>query len=272
MIPKKFKTAYVMSFVILGLALLESAGGLLFPGLFRDNPYVVAAFRGNDLVTLFLAAPVLAWALCATARGSLRAQLVWMAMLGYMIYNYAFYLFGTAFNAFFLVYVALMSLSILALIFSAPRLDVGVIAASVRRQTPVRGIAVWMVLFGGMLGSIWVMQSLNYIFTGVVPTSIDQFDHPTSIVFALDLGLLIPFLLLGAVLLWQRNPWGYVLGVAMNVKSTTYALALIAMSWFANDFDLAAAFDPLTIFFSLLGVGTVTASVLLLGNMQVGKK
>lgn len=268
MIPKKFKTAYILSIIIIFLATIESAGGLLFPALFRDNALVVAALRGNDMVTLFLAVPLLLGALFVVRRGSARAELIWMAMLAYMVYNYAFYLFGSALNVFFLIYVALMALSIMALIFSLPQLDASAIAKKFNTRTPVRAIAVFMTLFALTLGSIWIIQTINFMITGQLPQTLTDFNKDTPVVFAIDLGVLIPFLLLGAGYLWRRRPWGYVLGVIMNVKSTTYALALIAMSWFANDFNLAATFDPLTIFFSLLGAGTLAASVALLANLR----
>src|SRR3990172_5342244 len=109
--------AYLLSILIAVLATLTSAGGLLLEGLYRDNIFVISAWKGNDIVTLFIAVPILVAAMIFSRRGSLKAQLVWMGALDYMLYNYAFYLFAARFNAMFLVYVALLGLSIFALIF-----------------------------------------------------------------------------------------------------------------------------------------------------------
>lgn len=62
-------------------------------------------------------------ALVLARRGSGRAQLVWLGMLAYTLYNYAFYLFGAAFNSLFLVYAALFTLSVFALLFGLVALD-----------------------------------------------------------------------------------------------------------------------------------------------------
>jgi hypothetical protein len=75
--------------VIAVLMAFASLGGLFLPGLYRDNTWATAAFRGNDLATLVLAVPVLAVALVLASRGSERARLVWFAVLAYNVYNSA---------------------------------------------------------------------------------------------------------------------------------------------------------------------------------------
>ena len=112
------RLATLFSTIIALLALIASAGGLFWDGLYRDNMLVTAALRGNDLITLIVAVPGLLIALLITRRGSARAHLVGLGLLAYMLYNYVFYLYGAAFNRFFLLYAALVSLSIMALIIS----------------------------------------------------------------------------------------------------------------------------------------------------------
>ena len=81
----------------------QAALGLAFPGLYRDTDWIRAAWYGNDWVTLAAAAPLLWIASARAARGSVRGLLLWMGIAGYAVYNYAFYLFGAALNAFFLL-------------------------------------------------------------------------------------------------------------------------------------------------------------------------
>ena len=97
------RTAYRLSAIIIVLALVASLGGLFIKDIYRDNTFVTAAWNGNDFVTLVIALPLLVVSLILSMRGSQRAQLVWLGMLDYMLYNYAFYLFGAAFNSFFLI-------------------------------------------------------------------------------------------------------------------------------------------------------------------------
>ncbi|MFW6181885.1 MAG: hypothetical protein ACOC8N_09060 [Spirochaetota bacterium] len=295
---RMFKTrpvsAYVLSAAIALLAAAAAAGGLFIHGLYRDNPFVTAIWWGNDLVTLAVAFPVLAASLALSLRGSLWARLVWLGMLDYTLYNFAFYLFGAAFNAFFLVYTALFALSILALLFSLSRIDLRAVGHAfgaggctqgaevagagaggtgpaghgiAGRGVPVRWIAGYMLLVAAGLCVIEVSQSLRFVFTGELPPVVARVAHPTSVVFGLDLSLMVPFLVLGAVWLWRRRPWGFVLGVILNVKGTVYTLALVAASVFAAraGFPEAAGELPVWLFFT---AGGLASSVLLLAGVR----
>jgi hypothetical protein len=135
--PKKYSSNITIAI----LATVVSAGGLFLTGLYRDNPFVISAWKGNDLVTLFVVVPILIAALGFALRGSQRAQLVWIGALDYILYNYAFYLFVSAFNKFFLIYAALLGLSIFALIFGLLSLNVNAIAKRFRTKTPIKWIA-----------------------------------------------------------------------------------------------------------------------------------
>ena len=111
MIPLKSRAEQILSFIIATLMALQSAGGLIIRGLYRDNARVTSASRGNDLVTLVVAVPLLLGSSAFARKGSLRARLVYLGLLYYELYNNMYYLFGTAFNRFFLVYEALFVLS-----------------------------------------------------------------------------------------------------------------------------------------------------------------
>jgi hypothetical protein len=261
------KSLYLLSVLIAILMAVASAGGLFIDGLYRDNILVTSSFRGNDLVSLAVALPMLVAALIFSKRGSMRARLVWMAMLGYSLYNYAFYLFGAAFNRFFHIYVTLFALSIFSLIFGLSRIDALGVARVFQRKTPVRWISGYMMFFAFFLGGLWIVRSSSFLVHGEVPQDIINTGHPTGIVYALDLSLLVPGLVLGAVLLWRRRPWGYVVGPLIMIKAVTYALALIGMSFFTGKAGVEGAWD-LAPLWGFLGIGTIVSVVLLLSNMR----
>jgi hypothetical protein len=261
----KLKPAYILSVIIAILMAIASASGL-FTDLYRDNPMVTAAWRGNDLITLFVAVPLLAAAMILARRGSLRALLIWMGMLGYALYNYLFYLYGAAFNKCFLVYVALFSLSIYALILGVGRLDIDAIGGRFSPRTPVRWISGYMLFFALMLGGIEISRALSIFATGQVHQDIIKTGHTTGVVYATDLSILIPALIVAAVLLWQRRPWGYTMATILMCKATTYALALIAMSWFV--LRATGAGDALLPLWIILGAGCLVSWLFLLGNLK----
>jgi hypothetical protein len=264
------KTAYRLSFLIAILATISSAGGCWLAGLYRDNQFVIAAWRGNDLVTLFIMVPILVTSLCLARRGSHRAQLVWLGTLDYMLYNYAFYLFAASFNKFFLIYAALFGLSIFALIFGLVGINVQTIAQEFRATTPVRWISGYMVFSAIGLSIVYLTQSISFVLTGQLPSIITRTGHPTSIVFALDLTLLIPVLMLGAIWLLRRQPWGYVLAAISTVKGPAYTLVLTVGSLWAKSSGFPEVAAEIPIWVILTGIGLI-ANVILFRNMGTAK-
>lgn len=267
MVRTKPTEAYSLSIIIVILAAVASAGGLFVDGLYQDNAFTTSAWRGTDFVTLSIAVPLLVVALYLSRRGSLRAQLVWLGMLDFMLYNYAYYLFGTAFNRFFLIYVALFTLSIFALIFGLAKADIQSIGRRFRSKTPVRWIAGYLLLVAVVIGGLWTGQSLSSAISGQPPAFLAKVAHPTSVVFALDLSLVVPFLALGGLWLWQRRPWGYVLAAIMSIKGLVYMLGLVSVSIFAVQagFPESSAELPM---WGLLSLGFLATTVLLLVNVR----
>jgi len=264
--PSNLRPAFILSIIITILAAGASLGGLLLEDLYRDNPFVRITWLGNDAVTLLLAVPVLIAALVFAARGSVKAQLVWMGALDYMLYNYAFYLFGAAFNAMFLVYVALLGLSIFALIFGLANLDTRGIARQFKPKTPVGWIGGYFLFVAAGLSAVYVMQSVGFIISGQLPGIVGISGHPTSIVFALDLTLLVPWLVVGAVWLIKRRAWGYVIGGILGVKGPLYTLILAVNSILVMRAGLAETNEvPLWGTLTVLGLA---ASAMVYGNMK----
>jgi hypothetical protein len=55
------------------------------------------------LITLLVAVPLFVPAFVGAARDSVRGLLLSLGIIGYALYNYAFYLFDAALNVFFLL-------------------------------------------------------------------------------------------------------------------------------------------------------------------------
>lgn len=257
---EKLNTAYRLSIAVAILAAVAAAGGLLLPGLYRDNDFIKSAWFGNDLVTLLVAVPLLGAALYFSQKGSLRAQLVWMGALAYMIYNYAFYLFGAAFNKFFLVYVALFALSFYALVLGLSNLDIEGIKKRFDAKLRVQWISVYLFLISIPLIIVEGGQCLNFILT-------DKLPEVPALIFALDLAVVVPNTALAGVLLWQRRAWGYVLGAMMLVKGLTYGLVLMTGTSLIA-LTGAGAWDPLMPFYTFVTVGAFTCLFIFLKNMN----
>lgn len=257
---EKNKIAFILSAGVAALAALASAGGLLLPQLYRDSEFFKAAWLSNDLVTLAVAVPLLLTALVLARRGSQRAALVWVGALAYMIYNYAFYLFGAAFNAFFLLYAALFTLSFYALVLALSIMDISGIGRQFSAGTPVKWIAVFLFFISMPLIFVEGGQCIRFIFTGRPPAT-------PPLIFALDLTVVVPNTILAGVLLWQRRPWGFVLAAIMLVKALVYGLVLVTGTSLIAVRGIGP-WDPLMPFYSTVAVGGLTGLFFLLKGFQ----
>jgi len=270
-----FKTqptlAYILTAIILLLSFAASAGGIFVGDLYRDTAFSEAAWFGNDLITLVIAVPLLVGTLIFSIRGSGLAQLIWLGMLDYTLYNYAFYLFGTAFNLFFLIYVGIFALSILALIFALPKVDINRLKAVFETRLPSRGISLYMLFVAAGLGGVEITQWANFILKQQLPMVIENTTPATHVIVALDLSLVVPYFLLGAIWLWQKKPWGFMIATIMNVKGTIYMMALTAATASITQagFTEAAAELPIWIFLQL---SSLIASVILLRSFQASNR
>ncbi|HEX5335084.1 MAG TPA: hypothetical protein VFW55_04340 [Propionicimonas sp.] len=225
------RVAYLLTGLAAVAMAVVSAGGAFAPAwLYRDNPLITATFRGQDLVTVIAAVPLLVVGLILESRGSARGRVLWIAMLFYAFYSYLFYAFGAAFNAFFLLYVAIMGLALYALLSAVPRLRFSPAATnSAGRPARVAGIAYLLVVATG-LGLLWTGMSASYLFTGAVPAPIVASGHPTGVVFAIDLVFIVPPMVIGAVGLIRRRAFGCFVAAAMCLSGTIYTLSLAAAS------------------------------------------
>lgn len=267
MTQTKLKSAYVLSAIIAILMIVQSLGGLFIDGLYRDNTFVQSAWYGNDFVTLVLVVPLLVGALIFSARDSLQAQLLWLGILAYTLYNYAFYLFGSVLNDFFLIFVMLFTLTIYALIFALSNIDIARISHRFQEHTPVKWISGYMVLWATILGGVCIIPSLKFVFTDQRPNMVVVTAHPTDIQAALDLSLMVPAVFLSAIWLWQHRPWGYILATIMNVQGALYTLVLAAGSFVGSNAGISGLADQIPLWVFLSTVSLVCCGFLL-GNVQ----
>jgi hypothetical protein len=165
--------------------------------------------------------------LYATRGGSVRAELVWYAMLVYAVYNYAYYLFGAALNAFFPVYAALFALPVFALILALGRIDADAVASRFAPSTHRRWIAAYMLFTGIGLTFAWTAQWAAYVFAGTIP-SIGV--EPFQLVAAMDLTFMAPWFVVGALLLLRRSAWAFLVAPIIVMKGATYTLVLTTTS------------------------------------------
>jgi hypothetical protein len=219
----RMRVARRLSTVLLTVMSSQALMGLAFRAAYRDVEWIRTTWFGNDCVTLVVAAPLLVIGLRRTAVGSVQGLLLWLGMIGFAIYNYAFYLLGAALNAFLPVYVVAVVLAATVLVLALSQIDASQIAHSVRPTAPVRLLGGSLVFIAVGLASAWMALWAAYVFAGR-PTPVEP--EAFKLVAALDLSLMVPALGIGGVLLWRRRPWGLVVSAIASVQAALYLLVL----------------------------------------------
>ena len=169
-----------------------------------DTVFKSGANRGGDVTTLVLAAPVLLLALLYYRRGSIRGAIVLLAALTHFLYVYATLALGAAYNALFLVYVAIFGCSFYAwLLLLFALLPV---TSRFAPTLPARGIGVFLLVCGLLTSFLWLEPLLSALARGAVPALLGP--NTTMITEALDLALVVPACYVAGVLLLRRDRRG----------------------------------------------------------------
>ena len=238
-----------LAWLIAGLGLVATLAGLLAPdgsgpatvqsvrgedvelfgeGLYRrDSLFKGASNVGTDVITLFVAVPLLLWSMLAYRRGSRRGALLLLGALTWFLYVYATYALSVTFNELFLVYVVLASASFFAFVLLWRTIDPAPIAErvpdAVRRRT-----AVLMLASGLLTFLVWSLPLLAATVSGDAPKWLD--NSSTMVTDALDLAIITPSALLAGMLLRRREPTGYLIAIVLLVLLLILAPAIIAQT------------------------------------------
>ncbi|WP_058303029.1 hypothetical protein [Gorillibacterium timonense] len=212
------------------------------------NDSVAAASQAiaQDWVTLLLGIPLLIVSLVLTRKGQLRARLLLAGTLAYFLYTYMSYSFLCTYNALFLVYVGLMSVSFFAFMLVMLSFDMKILAKVFRDDLPVKTIGISIIVFASAIGLMWLGRLVPPLVKGDAPAGLEHYT--TYIIQAMDLGFIIPVSILSAILLMQKKPLGLLLASVMCMKGVTMLTALSAMILFQWMADVPMTAAELVVF------------------------
>ena len=283
---KNAKNLLALTVLIGALAMLAAGAGLFWQS--QGQPYSFTNFRGevvtisghglyrydtvnsatqaraNDLVTLVLGLPLLAISTWLALRGSLRGRLLLTGTIGFFLYTYMSMAFTAAYNPFFLVYVALFSLSLFAFLLCMLSFDLKSLPERFSESLPRRGIAGVLFGAGGFLLLAWLGRIVPPLLQNTTPV---LENYTTLVIQVMDLGLIVPLAILSGWLLLRRSPWGYLLASVAVMKFLTMGFAVSAMG--VNLALSGAAISPVElVVFPLLTLLNLMMAVLLLRSVR----
>jgi hypothetical protein len=202
-------------------ALLAIAGNIIALSFKSIYAHLTPAFLpqaiAQDIANLIMVAPL--WIILAVLalRGSLRAYLLWLGVLTFTVYNYVIYTFSVPFGPLFLLWVAVLGLSLYSLIGGVVAADHKIIEASYNNQRAVTVVAWFMIVVAILFGLLWLSEDIPALLSGNTPQSVIDMAVPTNPVHILDLGFFLPAVIVAAGMLMKRKPLAYTLAPAFIV-------------------------------------------------------
>src|SRR5574341_599821 len=171
----------------------------------------------QDIASLAIVSPV--WIILAilALRGSLRAYLLWSGVLTFTVYNYVIYTFSVPFGSLFLLWVAVLGLSLYALIGGVASINHEIVKASFKSQRAVTFVAWFLIGVAILFGLLWLSEDVPALLSGNTPQSVVDMAIPTNPVHILDLGFFLPAVIITSIMLLKQKPLAYTLAPAFIV-------------------------------------------------------
>jgi hypothetical protein len=185
-------------------------------GIYKNDSYFMAPiFKGTDCTMLFLAIPLLIMALIMDIKkNTLKTKLFAVSLVALFVYYSASYSFGVVYNVLHLVYIALFSCSMYALIIGFVLLKDYVIKPSEKIDTV--GLKIFLFFCGLSLFVAWLP---DIIVSLANKKSLELIEvYTTQITYVLDMGLLSPLMFVCLYSLSKKGNMGYILlGIILSM-------------------------------------------------------
>ena len=241
-IKHNLTAAYIASLIIAFVMAVASVAGLLngtgvYPGL---EAKMLPLFVGQDALNLIVALPALLGAIWLARRGSLIGLLLWPGALFYVLYDYGYYVLGAPFNAFFLPYIALMTVSGYTIIGIMASIDGEAVRERLAGTVPSRLVGGVLVAIALLFVALWTAMTLSALSGG------GTLDNIAHVVVIMDLTIQLPALFVGGILLWRREPLGYIAAVGLLLQAGTYLIGLSIIT-ILQEVVMNLPFDPIAV-------------------------
>lgn len=220
-LKRSLSLAYILSILIAALLLAASLAGLLSRTATYPTEELARSFVPNDVVNLFLGLPILLGSLWLARGGKLAGLLCWPGALFFVTYTYLAYVFAMPFHWAFVLHLALAALSVYALIALVASIDGDLVRQELSGAVPEK-------FAGGILvglGSLFFLRAIGVLASALVNET--PLARPELAVNIADF-LTTPAWVIGGILLWRRQTFGYVISLGLLFQGSMLFIALIA--------------------------------------------
>ncbi|MGZ6314506.1 MAG: hypothetical protein ACXWNI_02635 [Candidatus Limnocylindrales bacterium] len=198
-------------------AAVASLAGLIVPGLYRDAEMLVWTTRADDSFRLVLVLPILALGLWTARRGSIAGRLIAMGALACLAYLYAFLTTAARVNAMTLAQVAVLGLSVWALLLGFQAIDPAPVERAIADRLLRRTTGVFLLAMTAFSALKWGGLIFSSVLSGDQPAEVVKLGPTPNALFTVELAFLVPLFALAGIRLLRRDLRGGVLALPMLV-------------------------------------------------------
>ena len=247
-----------LSLPIAALAMAGSAAGILLESVYsKETANWTAQAITTDIVNVGVAYPALLLLAFFASRGSLRAYLAWTGVLAYSVYSYSIYAFSIHFGPLFLIYVAVLGMSVYALVGGLVSLDPNRVKASFNSRAPVRSTSTLLIALGTAFYLLWLSAIIPATLDSTTPQELVETGLASNPVHVLDMAVFLPAMVLAGVLLAKGRSLGYVLASTVLGAAILFSLGIVGLQ------PVLAGRGEMPVWGLAVGIGIVTAVELL---------
>ncbi len=214
----------------------------------NDTRFAGAGFRGADAALLIIGLPLLTICYWRYRRGSANAALIMIGLLFCFLYYGISMLAGAAFNSLFLVYTALFSASLFAVIVALTTFDAQALARRVLPGFPHRGMAIFICVTGVATFLLWMSELVGPLLHGEAPELLGPYT--TLFTHGFDSAVITPAAIITGAALLRRQPLGYLLAAPFMVLCTLNGVVVLAQT--ASQ-TLAGIIFPIGVYIGMIG-------------------
>ena len=220
-IRRSLTPAYILSLIVALLMSFTALGSILYQTTIYPTANLRYIFVATDVGNLLIALPLLLASLWLTYSGKIMGLLCWPGALFYVLYVYVPYLIAVPFNLFFPAYLLLIPLSGSGIIYILANIDSAAIRRQFINQAPVRTAAGILV---GLAVLIILRQSILMVTALMNQTTVDIQELA---VWIDDFAIAVPLVLISGILLWRREPLGFVTAPALLLAYGFLSIGLV---------------------------------------------
>jgi hypothetical protein len=246
------------------LVIVTSLGGLFLGNLYSREiaPWVAQCF-GQDIIDLLIIVPTLLISASSMRKGIRPALFVWLGTTAYLIYTFIIYCFAVHFNSFFLVYCAVLGLSVYATITTVAAMNFAELQVWFDEKRSVRLASGFLFMLAVVFALLWLREIIPAMIHHEIPQGTKEAGLLTNPVHVLDLSIVLPGFVIASILLRRRHRVGYLLAPVLLVfaalMSATIGGLMIVMvlKGITASFGLISVFALLTLAAILIFAGLV---------------